>query len=206
MRKIAAYPHEIESLINIGDVLFIRPVTFPAHIPDWKAEEIASVNMDGGGNWVAWAPYPATDEVTKHLYPEKSGFPCPYGEEGSLMWVQESYAEPYFWTTNKDCDRPLYRACENTQPRKGLGPVRWKSPITMPRAYSRLDVWVTAVSCKRVMDVTGKEAMMTGVRPARLSKLKWRQGFKAWWERTYVKHGRAWEENPFVWLVSALRT
>ena len=204
MRKITAYAHEVERLINADLILFVRPVAFPKHVPNEVIHDIASINMDGGGNWIAWSPLPVTDEVTKRLYPDKAGFPCPYGGEGDELWVQEAYAEPHNWTTDPESERPLYRYCDHNQPRVPVETIRWQSPVTMPRVYSRLTVRVTAVLCKRVMDITEEEAMRTAVRPLGYGDKRHINGLRFWWEGTYTKHGREWEDNPYAWLVSAL--
>jgi hypothetical protein len=149
---------------------------------------------------------------------------CPYGRPGERLWVRETWADAHFWTDDIEAGAPLYRAIDHKKPIK---PVKWKSPIQMPRWASRILLEVTDVRVERLQDITSNDAVSEGLKgitkDGRLVKygLPDTDGFpgtddfgwpwNAWcvnpvdayrrlWEQING-HG-SWEENPWVWCIS----
>lgn len=203
-KHISAHLHEVERLLSDGSVCFVRPIRFPKHIDLVEYPSIASVNMDGGGNWVAWSPLPATDEITKKIYPDASGFPCPYGGVGDALIVKEKYlVRP---------DGSIFYAADD------IGANGWiqdgrviplMSPVTMPRVHSRFCLKITAVVPKRIEDMTEEEACLTGINKYFAGMMhrfdSHLYSFRSWWRFSKHEQGGLFSLNinPWCWFVSA---
>lgn len=89
--------------------------------------------------------------------------PCPYGDAGDRLWVRETWAvdKPIEEVERKgDGDGgPYYRADEVHE---GSG-LRWRSPIHMPRSFSRITLEVNSVRVERLHQITEDGALREGV-------------------------------------------
>ena len=165
-----------------------------AYTPD--LEWIASVNPDGGGDWVAWGPKPVTDDTSKKMYPDGGGFKCPYGRPGDRLWVRETFVieegerkptdgRPYQIMTEEEEEWamfgpyriPHYRA---TEPEPHIVPpdledglddrTRWHPSIFMPKWTSRITLVVLNVRVERLNDISNEDVIAEGVDRARLGE------------------------------------
>lgn len=92
--------------------------------------------------------------------------------------------------------------------------VRWRSPLYMPRWASRITLAVTAVRVERLQALTEADARAEGMPgegvPARINGELGTahffdpvRAFSVAWDRINGKrHGCAWADNPWVWVVS----
>ena len=134
---------------------------------------------------------------------------CPYGHPGARLWVRETWAPHH--------DGIAYRASHCVS-----GAFRWRSPIHMPRAASRIVLEVKAVRVERLQEITEADAKAEGApsfferfpsigRDQRLttgelaSDKPHRASFAVGWDE--LNAARApWVDDPFVWVVSFERS
>lgn len=172
-RPIIFTGESVAGILNRTKTMTRRVVKFPLH-RTWDTQidmhqEVASVNRDGGGNWIAWSPTQMTDEQTARLYPNANGFPCPHGRPGDRLWVRETWATvnsydhlkpsdipkgdrnwPMVWYDSHPTAAASITANKNSNYRF-LGKTR--SPLFMPRWASRITLEVTAVRVERLQEI-----------------------------------------------------
>lgn len=160
-------------------------------------------------------PQPAADSNLRDVRSAPAhilapSFRCPFGVPGDRLWVRETHA-----TGVPGCQDGLSYRADHQDP-KGDGranPMRWTPAIHMRRAFSRIDLEVTAVRVERLQDITEEDARAEGVRPGKCepgcdcdewSERRYRQGFEHLWD---VINGKKalWSSNPWVWVVSFKR-
>jgi hypothetical protein len=128
-------------------------------------------------------------------------YKCPHGQPGDRLWVKEAcaYAEK--------SETLIYRATTQRDPKR----IKWKSPLFMRRDESRILLEITGIRIKRLQETNGVEAAREGVRgplnppyDVDVSILDCaRREFVKLWESL---HGPgAWDENPWVWVISFRR-
>lgn len=96
-------------------------------------------------------------------------------------------------------------------------PVRWRSPIHMPRWASRITLEIVDVWVERLQDISIRNVIAEGVSNKKqddsesltasnsgLPSLA-HYRFACNWDRTNAKRGYSWESNPFVWVVEFRR-
>lgn len=121
---------------HAGTLTEIRRPVERAHV----SGVATAVHCDGSGNgWIAWFGAPPREETTRRLYPGppgKSGFPCPLGAPGDLMFVGEAWRswaeegeEPDDDGHGARCWRQTYVAYEAT-PRRGLRTEPYREAVT----------------------------------------------------------------------------
>ena len=83
----------------------------------------------------------------------------------------------------------------------------WKRPsIFMPRWASREDLLLKKVDVERVQEITGKDCLAEAVGSKSLFESAIRHEFKLIWNAINDARGFGWEANPWVWVVSYMRT
>lgn len=145
---------------------------------------------------------------------------CPYGYEGSLLWVREAFFPevagdehfPVWYRATEEADFPYD---EN-----------WKPSIHMPRWASRLTLRITEVRVERVQEISREDAIAEGVDweacPTHQTDASFRTqreadrvglcahyyaeidyvgGFQRLWDAINAKRGYPWEANPWVWVI-----
>jgi len=145
---------------------------------------------------------------------------CPYGVVGDRLWVRESYfphnnrmGDPEF--SYKADDLPEFDKCTIS---------RWKSPVFMSRAASRIELEITDIRVERVQDISEADALAEGcfldrcpcpemqAKPRHFTDVLFQQsychihGYKygiLWESINGKKH--PWDSNPWVWVVEFKR-
>lgn len=131
---------------------------------------------------------------------------CPYGVVGDEIWVKEAYGY-----VNDNLTDLVYKESI----RSGLFTDRntkWKSPLFMPKAASRIKLDITNISIERLQDITEEGAKREGVAFSHFMKLEWEMWFdkenvpqsaKEMYRNLWIKmHGKeSWDKNPFVWVI-----
>ena len=105
---------------------------------------------------------------------------------GDLLWVKESfcgigqhwhYAATSFLTA------------------------KWKAPLYMPRAASRITLEVTGLRAERLQDISNDDAIAEGVSTS--EDLPAWVFFKDLWQSINGSaKGKTWYDNPWVWVIS----
>jgi len=130
---------------------------------------------------------------------------CPYGYVKERLWVKESYATRAplsdLWRGDPLTKEITYRT-DHDQPGLILTSA-WKSPIFMPRRYSRILLEITSVGVQRLHEVTDEdiaaEGIIDGVPPGHIAQFTWRKR----WNTINAKRGYPWVSNPFVWVIGS---
>lgn len=125
---------------------------------------------------------------------------CPYGQPGDRLWVRETW-------------RPVasggleYRASETNH---ALNSKKWRSPIFMPRAYSRLTLELTDVRVEQVQEIDEGGAKSEGFQDylerfniPRDGSISWyaKAAFVDYWNELHGA-GNFREQNPWVWVLT----
>lgn len=134
---------------------------------------------------------------------------CPYGQVGDRLWVKESFrVHPQDVDTNKHC--PDFRVPVDYKltpiNSDGWDGLPWKSPLFMPRAYSRLLLEITSIRVERLKDISESDASEEGAgyligehEYLDGNPDQYRECFKILWESINGKD--SWRENPWVWVI-----
>lgn len=155
---------------------------------------------------------------------------CPYGQPGDRLWVRETWC----WLTGNG-RRIVFRADGEDQrggwddvPPERRPPLKWNSPIFMPRSASRITLELTEVQVQRLNDITEEAARAEGIQvpisdagcpPGKVKVLvaasspyrPWKLGhefraeFALEWDTLNAKRGFPWGANPFVWVLAFKR-
>lgn len=153
---------------------------------------------------------------------------CPHGKTGDLLWVRETWQGQLCEDLDGDLDffsiREffVYKADGGPTPefidsdenyREG-----WNSPVSMPRAASRITLEVTDVRVERLQDISEEDAKAEGIRELPLQEGApgswWRyeafaskhyrtaiDAFRGLWTNINKKPENSWESNPWVWVI-----
>jgi hypothetical protein len=127
----------------------------------------------------------------------------PYGDEGDLLWVRETFlvVDPmtrYF----QDAPKIVYRADD-----WDIKPDKWTPSIFMPRKLSRITLRITGLRVERLQCITEAGAKAEGVKPLECfttNPLGGYYGFSYLWDKINGKVA-PWNSNPWVWVVSFKR-
>ncbi|WP_422649071.1 Phage-related protein [Cupriavidus sp. H18C1] len=148
---------------------------------------------------------------------------CPYGQPGDRLWVRETWQhENYPLGPYEPGCTAFYRADYLDDP---LGPDlerstdgirrRWNPSIHMPRAACRLVLEVTDVRVEQLNDCSEADAIAEGIKPRLSADGEWAHyadtglstdaigSYRSLWEQ--INGPRAWEANPWVWVVEFRR-
>ena len=76
---------------------------------------------------------------------------------------------------------------------------KWKSPLFMPKKYSRITLEITDIRVEKLKDITREDAICEGVR----SQFHYYpiQEFSLLWNKINSKRGYGWHINPYVWVI-----
>jgi len=132
---------------------------------------------------------------------------CPYGMIGDRLWVREVFAITSTGEYEYRATEPDWRQAET-----GPGFAKWRTPIFMPRAASRITLELLEVRCQRLHDMTESDAVSEGVRKVAdgLYEIegehfeKARTAFSFGWDGINGRRA-SWESNCFVWALTFRR-
>ena len=158
------------------------------------------------------------------------GIKSPYGAPGDRFWVRETWRNQPQKFNKESRDYKDYEvefqadftvaenACYGR--RGGISPVKWRSPIYMPRWASRILLEITNVRVERLQDITEADVYAEGIDPDNWDYLgrskgeAWRQealehikngnvigAFRCLWNSINAKRGYPWSSNPWVWVI-----
>lgn len=134
---------------------------------------------------------------------------CPYGIPGDLLWVKE------IWRSNwskelLNRDNVYYKAdAPNDIYHAGDG---WKSSLFMPKAAARIWLEIVEVRVERLQDISEQDAIAEGLLDAGHGAWTFPGTDRVWhsaaycyaalWDAINAKRGYAWDDNPWVWVIS----
>lgn len=83
-------------------------------------------------------------------------------------------------------------------------PIKWRSPIFMPRWASRITLEITEVRVQRLQEISEEDAAAEGVEPAKLYISDECGPFVAAYSTLWdsINGAGSWDANPWVWAVS----
>jgi hypothetical protein len=147
---------------------------------------------------------------TRRVVKDKAGdVKCPYGKEGDVLWVRETWAE----LPNPDCfGKYLYKSMGDTAE-------KWKPSIFMPKEACRIFLRVKSVRVERLQDISEDDAKEEGVESWINERLaskpvlyknyegdsaawycsKAVTSFETLWQS--INGVDSWEANPYVWVI-----
>lgn len=173
----------------------------------WYKDYIWSMRVDGG----SWADY-------KH---ERFLQLCPYGAIGDKLWVRETFGSSIRNLGGTPHEKLVYKAdnpneayCYSSEGAEI--PIKWKSPIFMPRWASRITLEITNLRVERVQDISCDDANAEGVQ-AWVESFANREiyhengnlkgypvtAYKRLWEQ--INGAGSWDANPWVWIIGVKR-
>ena len=171
-----------------------------------SAAMLAKLGWTAGWEWeYEWW----TDDAPRKCIAQR----CPFAGPGDLLWVREAHALDV-----PGCERGVSYRVDHRDP-KGDGPanpMRWRSPIHMPRWASRLTLRITDVRVQLVQGISEADAIAEGI-PALCGHrcprrcgcaycleggcLSARDEFSILWDG--INRDRApWTSSPWVWAIS----
>ena len=131
---------------------------------------------------------------------------CPYGKIGDRLWVRETWANILELSPEKNL---VYKATDW----KGwleyeVEPIKWSSPLFMPRWASRITLEITNIRVERLQDITEEDAEAEGIswshsggpfdNPEIIGAI---ENFAYFWDSLNAKRGYPWDSNPWVWVI-----
>lgn len=144
---------------------------------------------------------------------------CPYGPEGTRLWVREDHqflkrdgrrvlvryladgAERWVTLTEREEAKLDARRSELTRPQPGR---------FMYRSCSRILIPLVEIRLERLQDISEEDARREGVDPVEWSEdhggnpgdfMSYREGFREVWDRLNAERGYPWDQNDWVWVV-----
>ena len=178
------------------------------------------------GYYSDFSPYPDSTaywyeraEIDKdgEMYPGKKvfgvssedgeeGHVCPFGAPGDRLWVREAWCQCEVGHCYQADD--VTRECPSSRDYK-------KSPMFMPRKYSRLTLEITSVRCERVQEITEDDCFAEGIIVNEFSEVRYysrkpnshlyvvpKNAFGGMWDEINgKKQGYSWKDNPWVWIL-----
>lgn len=123
---------------------------------------------------------------------------------GQKLWVRETWADMIIVssTDKKQIGKPspAYKASEP----EGLY-MKWKSPVFMPRKFSRITLEITDVRVERLQEITANDCEAEGtIKEKCVASATLRDFFRDLWNSIHKKEYR-WEDNSWVWCISFRR-
>ena len=136
---------------------------------------------------------------------------CKFGKPGDRLWVREKWRK---FDANFDCQcleqcscaRYPYRYAADYPADEEWG--IWKSPLFMPRKFSRLTLEITDVRCERLQDISWNDCIQEGTFQfhgyidEHGIRSEGKRLFSEMWNTINAKRGFGWDTNCWVWAIS----
>lgn len=165
-----------------------------------------------------WVPKGVSDVVQQQFVTTwPNAVRCPYGRPGDLLWVRESWQA--FFDDEVAAGRqrgPRHTLGIPAQPNRKsfvfygadgelispeFGVARWRPPIHMPRAFSRLTLRITDVRVERLTAISDDDIWAEGVQvPPPCSGPIVRSAFAVLWDS--INGAGSFDANPWVWALT----
>jgi len=113
----------------------------------WQVEEV------GDGHW----------KFTNTKNYDVKVIKCPFGVVGDELWVKEKYDEADCPVSDLAPNGKVYAYYDT--PAGLVGVRKFKSPMFMPKAASRIKLEITGIKIERLHDITEEGALREGVYP-----------------------------------------
>lgn len=214
-RQILFIAEMVRALLEGRKTMTRRVVRKPAKAP--PGEWASAIQQAADRRWTGVMKRGSCDGIEWYCR-------CPYGSPGDRLWVKEgSYIWGAYvkngltetgrqrWRFRASTERKvLYVADPETpilsQPERGeVGWIR-RPAIFMPRWASRITLEVTSVRAERLQEIAAEDIRAEGLRtilrgePDASDDL--RSQWLAGWDRINGRRaGRAWDDNPWVWVI-----
>jgi hypothetical protein len=127
---------------------------------------------------------------------------CPY-DVGMRLWVKETFRESDSFDEGYEFE-PLppyqYASDYSDEDRIGCGP--WKPSIFMPRAASRITLYITGVRAERLKQISGPDCWAEGIESAGWDCEKYgsvTECYRDLWES--INGPGSWDASPYVWVI-----
>jgi hypothetical protein len=164
----------------------------------------------------------------KYSHIRDCGFCCPHGQPGEILWARETWQDycPMwhgYWCghgTREGIERehqPVYRADPESEWLRGpegkqAPPLKWRSPLHMPRWAARIILEITEVRVERVQEIGYRDCVAEGIPPVPVYDdgaepetilRAIRDEFRECWNAINGRSkDRSWASNPWVWAIS----
>ena len=134
---------------------------------------------------------------------ESKEFRCPYGDEGDVLWVRETWCDynDGYGKEHEHLKSPTPRILYKEDFRDMLSDKVgiWKPSIFMPKHACRFFLRINDVRVERLQDISEEDAAAEGVfiHPVYPSP---RMEFASLWDK--INSQNNWNSNPYVWVIS----
>lgn len=135
---------------------------------------------------------------------------CPFGRVGDHLWVRETWQQvgsSSYLTYKATYPNDLFERVPGLENVPSIEELKdngyhWKSPIFMPREFSRIVLKITDIQVERLQDITEADAIKEGFGSRLLRDCKVPK-FKNLWDSLYDENSpKRWANNPWVWVVT----
>jgi hypothetical protein len=140
-------------------------------------------------------------------FPNQQG--CPYGKPGDRLWVRETWAAAHDFDAFSPREIPkgtriYYSATADLKGPFGVGGLRCRPSIFMPRWASRINLEITAIRVERLQSISDADALAEG---CSADDMKHGDSLSGVYARLWQSiHGPgSWNANPWVWVVEFRR-
>lgn len=165
-----------------------------------------------GIGWMANGGTGPIDERMRQALKEMddTGFPCPYGKPGDVLWVKEALVR---------CAKTGFV----TYAHDGMATARdwpWKpsrlAAMYMPLWAARLFIKIVSIRAERLQDISGPDCLAEGIPQEKrlqdgvpLHGDIWRNAkasYRDLWDSINAKRDCGWDTNPWVWRIEFAKT
>jgi hypothetical protein len=117
---------------------------------------------------------------------------CPFGKPGDRLWVKERFTH-----YQRGIDMATTVVVYSADYDEFNQPYHWKSPMFMPRKYSRITLEIVNVRCEQILDMPREDVFAEGYATE--------CDFVNSWNALNAKRGYSWDSNPYVWVLEFKR-
>lgn len=142
---------------------------------------------------------------------------CPFGDEGDVLWVRESWATEHKFAFMKPSELPSFaKFYYPTEKILSNRAGRIRPSIHMPKAACRIFLMVKSIRVERLQDISEEDAKAQGVAVVSeyqglpIYKDYMSKSLKGMWYKAknsfqtlleFINGEESWKANPWVWVV-----